>query len=68
MDDNKTLTDNAPYKLREIKSRLLEAHGVSSMLSWKHRFGNNISLNQNLSYCLIEFVWMLIEFSARPET
>ena len=62
MNDNKTPTDNVLYKLRDIKSRLLEALGVSSVLSWKHRFGNVIS--QLLSHR----VWVLIEFSTVLET
>ena len=44
MYDNKTSTDNVSYKLRELTLGLFEVRRVSSMLGWKHRFGNTISL------------------------
>ena len=69
MDDNKTSTDNVSYKLRELTLGLVEVRRVSSMLSWKHRFGNIISLIlKSGSELLPQRVWMLVELSAGLET
>ena len=69
MDDNKASTDNVSYKLKELTLELFEVRRVSSMLSWKHRFGNTISLIlKSGSELLFQRVWMLVEFSAGLET
>ena len=62
------LTDNDSDKLRELSTGLLEARRVFSVLRWKHRLANAISLNVVLSYSLSQRVWIVIDFSARLET